>query len=109
MDKEKLREILEKLRYGVNPCGYPIGGEAFNKAEKMWLDQAISQILELEEKEKEELKEDAAHKEMDWFAEKNRADRYQEALERIAKGGADCNFQDIAVKALQGIGKNQKG
>jgi hypothetical protein len=42
-----VRGILEHHRYGINPCGYPIGGEAFNNLEKSFTDQAESDILAL--------------------------------------------------------------
>ena len=44
---KKLREILKKTRYAINPAGYPIGGEGFNNAEMMILNQAQSQIKAL--------------------------------------------------------------
>lgn len=87
MDKEKLRKILIEYQ---------------DPDSLIDIHDAISQILELEG---EEIKNDNIALGLisyDFESMKAERDRYQEALEKIAKGGADCNFQEIAIKALQG-------
>ena len=93
--RQEIKDIMEKTRYAINPCGYPIGGEAFNNCENMLLNQATDSILQAVRRRVPEKKLTYEHKEI----------KVGEHYVKEADARYNAGVNDTIEQMLEGIGK----